>query len=124
MIVVTGATGHIGNNLVRALVKRGHRVRCMVLPGESLVPLGGLDVEIVEGDVRDIESLYKAFDGAQLVFHLASIISLLPGNEKLLEEVNVKCEERCRGLSEDWSQAVGVYQHHPRPGRATHRSGY
>ncbi|MGI6620148.1 MAG: SDR family oxidoreductase [Bacillota bacterium] len=90
MIVVTGATGHIGNNLVRALVKRGHRVRCMVLPGESLVPLGGLDVEIVEGDVRDIESLYKAFDGAQLVFHLASIISLLPGNEKLLEEVNVK----------------------------------
>lgn len=90
MIVVTGATGHLGNNLVRALVRRNHRVRCLVLPGESLVPLGGLDVEIVEGDVRDIECLYQAFDGADTVFHLASIISLLPGRTKLLEEVNVK----------------------------------
>ncbi len=90
MIVVIGATGHLGNNLVRALVRRNHRVRCLVLPGESLVPLGGLDVEIVEGDVRDIECLYQAFDGADTVFHLASIISLLPGRTKLLEEVNVK----------------------------------
>jgi dihydroflavonol-4-reductase len=62
----------------------------MVLTGESLEPLQGLDVEVVEGDVRDIESLYKAFDGADIVFHLASIISLLPGNNELLEEVNVR----------------------------------
>ena len=54
MIVVTGATGHIGNNLVRAC-KRGHRVRCMVLRERVWFPWG-LDVEIVEGDVRDIES--------------------------------------------------------------------
>ncbi|HHX11044.1 MAG TPA: SDR family oxidoreductase [Firmicutes bacterium] len=89
MIVVTGATGYLGNNIVRSLVKRNHRVRCLVLAGESLVPLQGLDVEVVEGDVRDIETLYPAFDGADIVFHLASIISLLPGNTKLLEEVNV-----------------------------------
>ncbi|HHY76713.1 MAG TPA: SDR family oxidoreductase [Firmicutes bacterium] len=90
MIVVTGAPGHLGNNLVRLLVERGERVRAMVLPGEDLTPLRGLDVEIVEGDVRDPESLDNAFRGADLVFHLASIISLLPGRSELLEQVNVR----------------------------------
>ncbi|HHY12147.1 MAG TPA: SDR family oxidoreductase [Firmicutes bacterium] len=89
MIVVTGAPGHLGNNLVRALVKRNHRVRCLVLAGESLVPLQGLDVETVEGDVRDIDSLHRAFEGAGVVYHLASVISLLPGKSRLLEDVNV-----------------------------------
>ena len=90
MIVVTGASGYLGNNLARALVSRNFNVKCMVLPGESCLPLKGLDVAIVQGDVRDIESLYRAFDGADTVFHLASIISLLPGRNQLLEEVNVK----------------------------------
>ncbi len=90
MIVVTGGPGHLGNNLVRALVKQNSRVRCMVLPGESLISLQGLDVEIVEGDVRNIDSLYRAFDGADVVYHLASVISLLPGRSRLLDDVNVK----------------------------------
>ncbi len=90
MIVVTGAPGHLGNNLVRALVTRNLRVRCMVLAGESLLSLKGLGVEITEGDVRDINSLCKAFDGADVVYHLASVISLLPGYSRLLDEVNVK----------------------------------
>lgn len=90
MIVVTGAPGHIGNNLVRQLVRKGQRVRCMVLRGESLKPLQGLDVEIVEGDVRDPASLDAAFSGATVVYHLASVISLIPGHNDLLEQVNVR----------------------------------
>lgn len=90
MIVVTGAPGHIGNNLVRQLVEKGQRVRCMAVRGESLRPLEGLDVEIVEGDVRDPASLDAAFSGATDVFHLASVISLIPGHEDLLEQVNVR----------------------------------
>lgn len=90
MIVVTGAPGHLGNNLVRALLEKGERVRCLVLPGESLVSLNGLKTDIVEGDVRDIDSLYRAFEGAEVVYHLASVISLLPGYSEILEEVNVK----------------------------------
>lgn len=89
MIAVTGATGHLGNNLVRLLTSRGQRVRCLVLPGESLLPLEGLDVEIVRGDVRDSQSLDGAFEGADTVYHLASVISLFPGRSRLLEEVNV-----------------------------------
>ena len=90
MVVVTGAPGHVGNNLVRLLLQRGEKVRAMVLRGEDLTPLKGLDVEIIEGDVREPESLDKAFRGADVVFHLASVISLLPGRTELLEQVNVK----------------------------------
>lgn len=90
MIVVTGAPGHLGNNLVRLLLHDGYQVRCMVLRGESLIPLQGLDVEIVEGDVRDPASLDRAFTGADVVYHLASVISLTPGHSDLLEQVNVR----------------------------------
>ena len=51
MNLVTGATGHIGNVLVRTLLEKGRKVRALVLPGEDLSPLQGLDVELVEGDV-------------------------------------------------------------------------
>jgi dihydroflavonol-4-reductase len=51
MILVTGATGHIGNVLIRKLLRRKEKVRAMVMPHEDRAALKGLDVEIVEGDV-------------------------------------------------------------------------
>jgi dihydroflavonol-4-reductase len=90
MIVVTGATGHIGNVLVRQLLATGHNVRAIVLGQEDLTPLKGLPIEILTGDVRDPESLLKGFKGADMVYHLAGIISILPGKGKILEEVNVQ----------------------------------
>lgn len=90
MIVVTGATGHIGNVLVRELLKRGEVVRALVMPTEDTVPLEGLDVEIILGDVRHLPSLKAAFTGADLVFHLAGIVTIMPGMRTLLEAVNVR----------------------------------
>jgi dihydroflavonol-4-reductase len=90
MIVVTGATGHIGNVLVRQLLEAGHRVRAIVPGQEDLTPMQGLPVEILTGDVRDPESLLAGFKGADTVYHLAGIISILPGKGKILEEVNVQ----------------------------------
>ena len=89
MIVVTGATGHIGNVLVRELLARGEKVRAIIPPFEDITPLEGLEVEKVEGDVRDVEALIQAFSGAEVVYHLAGIISILPGKTKLLYQVNV-----------------------------------
>lgn len=89
MIVVTGATGHLGNNLVRALLDRDEIVRCLVLPSESLRPLAGLEVEVVRGDVRRLDDLLQAFVGARVVYHLASVIAITPGQTDLLYEVNV-----------------------------------
>ncbi len=71
--VVTGASGHIGGNLVRALIAEGRQVRCLVRTQARA--LAGLDVEVVRGDVRDPQSLAAIFKGAQFVYHLAAKIS-------------------------------------------------
>ncbi len=89
MIVVTGATGHIGNVLVRELIKRGRTVHAFVMPNDDCRPLAGLNAEIIYGDITDLESLKSAFAGADVVFHLAGIITIMPGMKKVLERVNV-----------------------------------
>jgi dihydroflavonol-4-reductase len=89
MILVTGATGHIGNTLVRALVERGQRVRAMLLPGEDPTPLQGLGVEQVPADVLDFTSVLAAFGHVTCVYHLAGVISILPGPQPVLRAVNV-----------------------------------
>jgi dihydroflavonol-4-reductase len=89
VIAVTGATGHVGNVLIRELISRGEAVRALVLPDDDLRPLAGLDVEIIYGNVTDLASLESAFNGADIVFHLAGIVTIMPRMEKVLERVNV-----------------------------------
>jgi dihydroflavonol-4-reductase len=90
MILVTGATGHIGNVLVRRLLEYGHSVRALILPGEDTTPVSGLAVELFTGDILDSTSLLKAMKGVTEVYHLAGIISILPGRNTLLQAVNVE----------------------------------
>ena len=90
MIVVTGATGHVGNVLLRRLVAEGTTdVRALVRPGKSTAAIADLEVEIVEADVRHYDSLVRAFRGADVVFHLAGIVSIATGGLKRLHETNV-----------------------------------
>ncbi len=89
MVVVTGATGHIGNVLVRELVSRGNDIRVLIPPLEDAASLEGLEVEKVEGDILKVDSLVEAFKGADVVYHLAGMVSILPGRSELLHQVNV-----------------------------------
>jgi dihydroflavonol-4-reductase len=89
-ILVTGATGHIGNVLVRKLIEKGEKVRALILPGEDTSPLTGLEVEQVPGDVLDTSSLWESFRGVKGVFHLAGIITIMPGENPLVRRVNVE----------------------------------
>lgn len=89
MNLVTGATGHIGNVLVKELIKKGEKVRVLVLPDEDLAPLAGLDVEVFKGNVLDCESIAAALVGVDYVFHLAGIISIMPGHDQIVHDVNV-----------------------------------
>lgn len=90
MNLVTGATGHIGNVLIRQLLERGEKVRALVLPNDTLVPLEGLDVEIVHGNVLDPASLEAALQGIDVVYHLAAIITIMPGKNDLVQRINVE----------------------------------
>lgn len=89
MILVTGATGHIGNVLIRELVARGEQVRALVLPGERCDSLNGLPIEMVVGNILDPDTLDRWMKGVSQVYHLAGIISILPGDEELMQRVNV-----------------------------------
>jgi len=90
MITITGATGHIGNVLVRKLQARKERVRVLILPGEDCASLDDLDIEKVEGDVLDLPSLRKTFHNSRIVYHLAGIISIMPGKNREVSRVNVQ----------------------------------
>ena len=76
-VLVTGGGGFIGSNLVRALLERGDDVR--VLDNFSTgnrENLSGLEVEVVEGELRSYERVHNAVRGVELVFHLGALGSV------------------------------------------------
>jgi dihydroflavonol-4-reductase len=89
MHLVTGATGHIGNVLVRQLLARGEKVRAFVRPHANLTALRGLDVELFRGNLLEAEALVRALEGVEVVYHLAARISLDPGPDSETERVNL-----------------------------------
>ncbi|MEY2668027.1 MAG: hypothetical protein RJA59_665 [Pseudomonadota bacterium] len=86
---VTGATGHLGNVLVRELLRRGKRVRALVEPDDEARALAGLDVELVRGDVLRPDTLPAAFAGTDVLFHLAGVVSISSLDIELVRTVNV-----------------------------------
>jgi dihydroflavonol-4-reductase len=70
--LVTGATGFVGSAVARALVGAGFRVRALVRSGSPRFHLDGLDLEFVEGDIRDADAVRRAIAGARYVFHVAA----------------------------------------------------
>jgi nucleoside-diphosphate-sugar epimerase len=89
MILLTGATGHLGANLVRLIVSHRQEVRVLVRPTSNLAALEGLPIEKVVGDLRDPASLKSAVDGCDRVFHCAALISTTEGRHRELFETNV-----------------------------------
>lgn len=90
MNLITGATGHLGNVLIRELLQRGQKVRAFVLPNDNLTPLEGLDVEIAHGNVLNPASLEPAIDGVDIAYHLAAMITIMPGKNEQVQRVNVE----------------------------------
>ena len=85
--VVTGASGHLGANLVRALLHRGSKVRALVHRDPRAIE--GLAVERIAGDILDLESLVTAFRSADVVYHLAARISIVGWDRRQVEVTNV-----------------------------------
>jgi len=85
--VVTGASGHLGANVVRALVAAGEPVRAVDL--RPIPALAGSAAEFVRGDVLEPQTLKEAFAGAEFVLHLAARISIAGDPDGSVRLVNV-----------------------------------
>jgi nucleoside-diphosphate-sugar epimerase len=88
-VLLTGATGHVGANLLQSLLARGDRVRALVRPDPNRAGVEKLDVEIVEGDLRDLPALRRAAAGCSHVYHCAAKVQTVQGGEAELFAVNV-----------------------------------
>ncbi|WP_027066980.1 MULTISPECIES: NAD-dependent epimerase/dehydratase family protein [Maribacter] len=74
--LVTGGTGHLGNNLIRLLLANNQKVRTTVRNTNNTAPFKGLDCEIVQADITDKASLRKAFEGVTNVYAVAANFSM------------------------------------------------
>lgn len=88
--LVTGATGLLGNNIVRQLLAAGEEVRVLARAASDRRPLEDLAVERAEGDVRDAEAVAAACRGAQVVIHAAGYVHLGWKRLDMLRAVNVE----------------------------------
>jgi dihydroflavonol-4-reductase len=86
-IVVTGASGHVGGNLVRELVEE-HEVTAVV--HSDMRALEDVDVRTVSGDVLDRGSMEKACEGAEIVLNLAAHISITGTDGGRVDDINVR----------------------------------
>jgi len=72
-ILVTGATGNVGRQVVEQLTKRGAKVRALVRdPSKARFPAG---VEVVQGDLLDVDSVRSAFSGVSTLFLLNGVVA-------------------------------------------------
>lgn len=83
--LVTGGTGFIGGAIVRELVANGEQVKVFRRESSPLTNLEGLDVEHAIGDLLDRDSLVKALEGCDRLYHCAALYKLSGGYEKYLQ---------------------------------------
>ncbi len=81
-VLVTGASGHLGANLVHHLVATGADVRVLVRQGSNNSAVDQLEVERAEGDLRDAGSLRQALAGCARVYHAAATVSTVDAGRR------------------------------------------
>src|SRR5437870_13208263 len=88
--LLTGATGFVGAAVLRRLIKTGYNVRALVRPNSDRRNLSGIDCEIVTGDLAEPESLQRAAQGCEAVFHVAADYRLWVVDRAKMNRVNVQ----------------------------------
>jgi len=88
-VLVTGATGFIGGNLARRLCQRGYEVSALVRPGANTLTIDDTGVEQFPGDILNRESVDRAVEGCQGVFHCAAIYAFWSRTPDTIHRTNV-----------------------------------
>lgn len=138
-VVVTGATGFIGQALVRAMHRRGWRIRALVRHPSGLASqwLASLGVQLVEADVGSPERLVPAMRGIDLLVHAAGVneIGASPAVRERMREVNLRGTDHVLGaarlagvrrslyVSTAWVLGTAAATRPTRPSRTTGGTG-
>ena len=94
-VLVTGGTGFVGSHTVRTLLADGHEVRVLARTPSKVAPLMekmGVDpdiVEVVAGDITDVESVEAAVAGCDAVVHAAAVVATDPTADAAMEATNL-----------------------------------
>lgn len=86
-VLVTGANGFLGSALVRQLVNCGYSVRGMIRKENKENTLRGLSIEIVKGDIVNLQDVERAVAGCKIIFHLASVYAFYPWWQRKTEAI-------------------------------------
>jgi dihydroflavonol-4-reductase len=89
-VLVTGADGMLGSNLVRLLLERGHEVTAFIHPASGSLSLEGLRIIRKEGDILIPETIRPAITGCNAVIHAAASTSVWPARSKTVWRINVE----------------------------------
>jgi len=98
LYIITGAKGHLGNNLVRLIKSKGHEVRAFDLPAKDDTLLETLGCKIYNGDITDKKTIEPLFDLTDtnyqmndvIVIHAAGIVSIATKKPTSLDKVNIE----------------------------------
>jgi nucleoside-diphosphate-sugar epimerase len=106
---VTGGTGFIGEKLVRALLAKGDRVRCLVRTESRGAALKTAGAELVAGDVTDQRVLESAMRGATVAYHLAAVYDVGVVDRAVMQHTNVDGTRAFLGALQTSGVPRGVY---------------
>lgn len=86
-VLLTGASGHLGANLLHRLVQDGEDVRVLLRPGSNNSAVDGLSVDRIYGDLRDPRAVDEAVKGCVRIYHTAAKVSTIYGNAAHKREI-------------------------------------
>ena len=89
-VLVTGADGFLGNNVIRLLLKKGFQVKAFLQPGRDTHSLDGLDVEEYIGDLLIETDLLTASADCDYIIHTAANTSIWPSRSEIVRRVNIE----------------------------------
>jgi len=87
---ITGASGFVGSAVARELLREGFVLRALVRPNSPRKNLTGLQVKVIEGDMRDKDAVISAAQGSRYVVHLAADYRLWSPHEQDIIRANVE----------------------------------
>lgn len=88
--LVTGATGFLGSHVARRLAQRGEKLKILFRKTSKTSNIDDIPAEKVYGDILDVDSVRRALEGCDTVYHTAGFVSFKKADYKKMEDINVK----------------------------------